>query len=334
MRTAKKTCQRGTVRVIDEEPEMDFSREFTFLWEDYRNAVAFCRKKLSPKSLHRLRIALRKLSVALELCRAAYPAQEAGASVRCIKKQLKKLGPLRDIHTQLEDVEKHEEEWPALGRYGKMLEAERKPAGRRLGRFLCKLKLRKIKILVCSAWNPAIEANPKAGTAQGRALAPVRHYLNTLWGETRRRLSAMDARQLASLHHLRMAIKRLRYTSELLKPLLNPREKQTIRQLAAWQMQLGRVQDRHIMLVSLQKWLKGQSAAIQTEFKVPCRELKRRLNKRAAFLADKMRRVPPGLKTGRRGARRNMQETRPRHAQSMGMSATAVDRRENGFVLF
>jgi CHAD domain-containing protein len=334
MRTAQKTIHKKTVRVIDKEPGMDFGREFTLLWKDYRKALARCCARLSPKSLHRLRIALRRLSVALELCQAASPAVETSVSVGCIRKQLKKLGPLRDIHTQLEHVNKYREMWPVLRRYKKALLTERKSGRGKLERFLCGLKTRKVKTLIHKAWTACVLAGHKSTAARDAELAPARRYLRTLWMEIRRRIKSMDAGRLASLHHLRVAIKRMRYTGEFLKPVLNETEKKALRQLEAWQMRLGRIQDMRILLASMKEWLKDQPASIKTEFKVPCRELKRRLSRRSVHLADKMSRTSLRLKVCGRWADGEKGGGRPLRTQSIRAITPSVYRHENGFALF
>jgi CHAD domain-containing protein len=331
MRTAQKTIHKKTVRVIAKEPGMDFDRDFTLLWEDYRKALARCCARLSPKSLHRLRIALRRLSVALELCQAAYPTLETSASVRCIRKQLKKFGSLRDIHTQLEHVNKYREMWPVLRRYKKALLTERKSRRGKLERFLSGLKSRKVKTLIHKAWRPSALAGHESADARDAELAPARRHLRALWMETRRRIKSMDAGRLASLHHLRVAIKRVRYTGEFLKPVLNETEKKALRQLEAWQMQLGRIQDMRILLASMKKWLKDQPASIKAEFKIPCRELKRRLRSRSVYLADKMSRTSLRLKVCGRWAGGEKGGGQP---QSIAAIPPDVCRHEDGFALF
>lgn len=263
------------------------------MWEHYRKASKRCRDKLSPKSLHRLRLAARKLVVVLEFCQDDGPSQETDECVRSLKKKNKKLGALRDIHTQLAHVKKLQRARPCLRRYKKALQAEEKSERKKLARFLRGQKANRVEASIFRTWSSWVSKNGKRiGTGNAvRELA--RRRLRAVMSEVLRRLEAAKSGEFESLHRLRVAIKRLRYTWEFLKPVINGVDEQAVRQLIAWQVQLGRVQDLRIFFVSLKEWLKEQSKPVKIQFKEPCRELKRRLTARAVYLADKMSRTPP-----------------------------------------
>jgi CHAD domain-containing protein len=70
----------------------------------YRRELAACRRRLSRRSIHELRIAIRRLVICLRLLGAA---QRAPAGVRSLLLlQLKALGEVRDTQVQLKLIEK------------------------------------------------------------------------------------------------------------------------------------------------------------------------------------------------------------------------------------
>jgi CHAD domain-containing protein len=292
MRTTNISFHEESVRVLDEEPGKDIAREFAPVWEHYRKASKRCRDKLSPKSLHRLRLALRRLVVVLEFCQADGPSQETAECVRSLKNQIKKFGALRDIHTQLAHVKKFQRTRPCLRRYKKALQVERKTGRRKLARFLCGQKDNKVKALVFRVWSSWVSKSGKRIVTGNAVRGLARRRLRVLMSEVLQRIEAAKSGELESLHRLRVAIKRLRYTWEFLKPVIDGMDEQAVRQLMAWQVQLGRVQDLRIFFASLKEWLKAQPKPVKEQFKEPCRELERRLTSRAVYLADKMSSTP------------------------------------------
>lgn len=228
----------------------------------------------------------------LEFCQADCPSHEIDVCVRSLKKQIKKLGALRDIHTQLAHVKKFQRTRPCLRGYKKALQVKRKSGHRKLARFLCGQKDNKVKTLVFRTWSFWVSKSGKRIVTDSGVRGLARARLQALGSEVLRRIEAAKSGELVSLHRLRVAIKPLRYTWEFLKPVINGMDEQALHQLMAWQVQLGRIQDLRIFFASLKEWLEEQPKPVKDQFKEPCRELKRRLTARAVYLADKMSRTP------------------------------------------
>jgi CHAD domain-containing protein len=98
----------------------------------------------------------------------------------------------------------------------------------------------------------------------------------------------MARRNPRDLHRVRMAIKRLRYAVEVLRPVLPHADDQYMKQLQAAQLALGQIQD----LVVLRRWLskqagspatggwqsRGQSAPLRQAARQVSKELRERLD--------------------------------------------------------
>lgn len=292
MRTATYSLREDAARAIAENPGMDLDLEFGRLWHHYRKALMRCRRKASPKPLHRLRLALRKLVVALGFCQTAHPSRETAEIAQSFKKQLKRLGALRDIHTQIASVTRCQETWPCMSRYGKVLRARQKQRRRKLALYLCGLNIKKVKTLLVKGWMPCLSTLQNASSTSGSDIEKAWDHLRSLRLEFQRRVGTLDGGDAGSLHRLRVAIKHLRYALEFLHPVLNLKEEAALHQLTAWQMQLGRVQDMSVLLDDLKEWLMDQRESVRKVFRNPCRHLSRRLVARAHHMADKIRRTP------------------------------------------
>src|SRR5215475_9878820 len=73
-------------------------------WKDFSGAWKKARAKRSEKSIHDLRVSVRRLIATLEMSRALSKDRRIPKLQRRFKKVLKRLGPLRDLQVQLLNV--------------------------------------------------------------------------------------------------------------------------------------------------------------------------------------------------------------------------------------
>src|SRR5262245_57198542 len=69
-------------------------------WKSYSERLAECRQEPSMESVHQVRVATRRLASQLILLGCIAPGRRTRKARRMLKRQLKALGPLRDVHIQ------------------------------------------------------------------------------------------------------------------------------------------------------------------------------------------------------------------------------------------
>src|SRR2546423_15508104 len=73
-------------------------------WREFSGAWKKARSKASEKSIHDLRVSTRRLIAGLELVRGISKNKEIARVQKQFKKVLKRMGPLRDVQVQLENL--------------------------------------------------------------------------------------------------------------------------------------------------------------------------------------------------------------------------------------
>ena len=221
----------------------------------YRKRLARCQKKFSEKAVHDLRIETRRILALLDLLEALH-FQESPAKVRkSFKKRLDAFDELRDTHVQqvllkpicpkfpeARDFIKH------LCKYEQRLERQmsREIKTTQSGRLNRKLKDIEKCLRQC-AHHP-----PTGGSANQSQL---------LLGAAYRRVIVLR-RQIrrdnpVTIHRMRVAFKRFRYTAELLQPFLPHFTPQRLERMKDFQAAAGNIQDVAVLLARIEKETKN-----------------------------------------------------------------------------
>lgn len=212
-------------------------------------------KSIDPEYLHQLRVAIRQLRVLLSLYGAIRPEQKCAEVAREAKWLAHKLGPARDGDVFVEEI------WPPLRKRlgaGSTIDDldNQWLAERRLAKRAVNLALRsrrygtlmlKLEDFFADCMLPAIEF---AGTADsfnqdtlGFARTQLRRRAKRL-GNLERRRAAFDG---ASVHRLRIAVKKLRYAVVFFGPLYKSRRVNKIyKRLSRLQDILGKLNDLEV----------------------------------------------------------------------------------------
>src|SRR5215813_13787463 len=99
----------------------ELSSSFDNSWKRFSAAWKTARAKASEKSIHDLRVNTRRLIAALDLARALSKRDEIAELQRHFRKVLKRMGPLRDLQVQLENIA-HLRQIGVIADYRKTLE--------------------------------------------------------------------------------------------------------------------------------------------------------------------------------------------------------------------
>lgn len=205
-----------------------------------------------PEYLHQLRVAIRQLRVLLSLYSSLRPEQPRAAVTREAKWLAHKLGPARDCDVFVEEI------WPPLRkrlRAGPEVDAldNQWLAERRLAKGAVAIALRsrrylalmlKLEDFFADCASPDVESGGTAHSADKDVLTFARAQLRRRAKRLRnfeRRWAALDE---ASVHRLRIAVKKLRYVMAFFGPLYKSRRvNKMLKRLSRLQDILGRLND-------------------------------------------------------------------------------------------
>jgi CHAD domain-containing protein len=221
----------------------------------YRKRLACCQKKFSEKAVHDLRVETRRILALLDLLEALR-FEDSPAKVRkTFKKRLDAFDDLRDTHVQRVLLKPLWEKFPEARDYKKHLCKCEKRLESKMCREIktCKngglnRKLKDIeKCLRACAHNP-----PSGGSAS---------QSQVLLGAAFRRVVVLR-RQIrrnkpSTIHRMRVAFKRFRYTAELLQPLLSQYTPQRLERMKDFQRAAGDIQDLAVLLERMDKEIRA-----------------------------------------------------------------------------
>lgn len=208
----------------------------------YTKGVAKCQKELSRKSVHKLRIAIRRMLACLELL-----GPEIGdrpAMRRVLQLQLKALGGLRDTQVQLQRVNKECRDAPALLPLREYLKRRR--------RRRSKAVLKELESGGPLRWLATCRADMHAALANPHLVSRVRKLID------RRLQQAIDPLfsftpsapvDSATRHRARVLSREFRYMVEALQPAVRGGEiGNLLSSLRAYQRIAGKIHDHELLL--------------------------------------------------------------------------------------
>lgn len=206
------------------------------------NYEAGTRIGLDTEHLHKMRVATRRLRTAMRVFEAAFSKPDRKALARGFRWLGRRLGAVRDLDVALLALPQWRERFgpePEAGWDGlaERLESRRSRARRAL-----------VDALDSTRWSELAETADRIFGSVSHTCGPLGDHMAPLL-ETR--LGAFEegvatfrrTHHLEDAHQLRILGKRLRYTVEFLRPALNVEAKPLLKRLAAFQDELGLLQD-------------------------------------------------------------------------------------------
>jgi CHAD domain-containing protein len=222
------------------------------VWSRYRRQLRRCQRHLSPETVHNLRVQTRRVLICLDLFEPVIgTSKQLAAARKSLSKRLAALGPLRDAHVQLNELEATLIDFPEMTSVQGRLRRREK----RLSRSVAK-------------------ALKKFGTSKlGRRIAVIRQELGGLLTDPQdvERLRAAYAhsaqeglaalataranrfRDGAKLHDARISLKHLRYGAEVLPASVGTIVPAQLHRLKKTVAALGRIHDIDVHLQRIAK---------------------------------------------------------------------------------
>ena len=226
-------------------------------WNEYLACLKRYQDKASVKNVHDLRVSIRRLTTAIDLIDRFNPDNMLRQARAKLKTQLKELSFLRDVHVEMVRVRGFLKELPEMKAFYEELRT-------REGKYLKsakKVPWKSDRRLVATAVSRAkIRLNARrATTTVENSRKIVDAAIDVSFDNLSKKLESVTPADYSSIHRVRLAFKPVRYTLEMLQPVvgLDARQLRTATLLARL---MGQIQDLEVLMKDLVefKWKKGK----------------------------------------------------------------------------
>jgi CHAD domain-containing protein len=228
-------------------------------WQTFRAELKRCQKKYSEDAVHDLRVATRRLISSLDLVGSIHPEADLRKARRALKRQLKMVGPLRDVQVQLLSIDKMLPSFPELqGFYDSLVKRERKLV-QRLAAEVKTVKAGKVEKAIRTVIEEVavlLDMPERQREKRAEAISAVEIAFNHVV----ERKQAIDPTDSASIHRMRVAFKKFRYLVESLAPVLDRVTGKQLKAMNAFQGSMGDIQDAEVLLTNVQTFARERGA--------------------------------------------------------------------------
>jgi CHAD domain-containing protein len=244
-------------------------------WAKFVGEMQRARRYCSEPAIHDLRVATRRLIAMLEIVAPLLSDGRTRPLRRKLRRLLKSFNELRDANVQRIAVRTVVRQYPVLRYYrATLIAVERRlvrEGARRIGS--CGVEELSREIAGIQADLQGVFAVPgmrEAGgwVVRGVSAASYRRTVQDRW--------QVSPSNLRSLHRLRVAFKKFRYTLEVLHPLMPWVGEDMLKTMNAYQTALGEVQDSEVFLNGVREFARSASTALPTSWLPVTQELTRR----------------------------------------------------------
>lgn len=217
----------------------------------YCKRLSRCQHKFSEKAVHDLRIETRRILALLDLLEALKFSDSLDKLRKTFKRRLDSFDDLRDTHVQRVLLKPMWEKFPEAKEFKKHLRKCEKRLECKMSREIQKAKAGKLNrclkdleesLRECATHPPTGASVPQSQLLLGGAFRRVL----VLRRQIRRSVPK-------TIHRMRVAFKRFRYTAELLQPFLPEFTPQRLERMKDFQDAAGNIQDVAVLLERLEK---------------------------------------------------------------------------------
>ena len=221
----------------------------------YCKRLARCQKRFSEKAVHDLRIQTRRLLALLDLLEALHFNEPLKKVRKTFKKRLDAFDDLRDTHVQRVLLKPMWPKFPEAGELKKHLCKCEKRLECEMSREIQKTKSGRLNRCLKRIQESLCECAKRPPSGRSANLAQM------LSGGAFRRVVILRRQILrskpATIHRMRVAFKRFRYTAELLQPFLPHMTPERLARMKKFQDAAGDIQDLAVLLARLAKDVKN-----------------------------------------------------------------------------
>ncbi|MBL8061917.1 MAG: CHAD domain-containing protein [Anaerolineales bacterium] len=209
-------------------------------WKKFRAELKTCRAEFSEEAVHDLRVATRRLLALFDLLRFIFSHKRIQEIRRSLKEQLDDLDDLRDTQVMLADISEFIHEIPSLHLFQESLQKSEKTLLRQTRK---RIKSREISGLAkrVEKVRSMIEDLPAESLRDQILMAADERFARVLQTH-----AAIDVENVPSIHKLRIAFKKFRYTVEIVSPLLDNFPPANFERMHTYQSMMGDIQDLEV----------------------------------------------------------------------------------------
>jgi CHAD domain-containing protein len=230
-------------------------------WQEFSGTWKKARSRGSEKSIHDLRVTTRRLIARLELARAVSNNAEISHVHKQLKKVLNRMGPLRDLQVELENLARLRVNG-VLADFKRTLELRESSAIKDIRRDLKPGKRKRIDEGIRDLGKDFEHLRKAVDDIKiRRSIEQVIRLRRSEFFKTRQRFKPGNDE---TLHEMRIALKKLRYVVEAAQPILGDWAKESARKMHAFQQLMGNARDFEILRAHLERWAakKGKKVAV------------------------------------------------------------------------
>ncbi|WP_020482955.1 CHAD domain-containing protein [Methylomonas sp. MK1] len=220
-------------------------------WRQYRKRLKACRQSANEDNVHELRVSTRRLLALIELLQALAPQNTLLRIRKSLKKQLDGFDQLRDTQVMLFESAKSLPILPEL-----------EPFLAHMHRCEQRLLLEN-QSFIASLYQPKLRRKlKKAGkyfktqTADIDLELAVSSAVHDIYGVVTNRYQKLDPANPASIHHLRIAVKKLRYTLLATQSVDSEIAKTELNRLKNYLTCMGNIQNSVVLLNTMEAFFK------------------------------------------------------------------------------
>lgn len=230
-------------------------------WKNFRTRYKACRAEFTDAAVHDLRVASRRMLAVLGLVKVLVPHPRMKKVRQFVKQTIENLNELRDVQVMLAEVSTSTEVLPELRAFQKFLikrEARlMQMAYKRIKQNRLAEPRKRIEWIRAS-----LETEQMEGGAFTQRLLEAAKQAHALAEQA---LGRMDPLHISSIHRLRLAFKKFRYTVEMVYPLIEGFPPERFKTMHDYQGRMGDIQDAEVFLGALSRYVKKH--ALEGEMK-------------------------------------------------------------------
>jgi CHAD domain-containing protein len=229
-------------------------------WRTFHQALKRCRQKFSTGAVHECRVEARRLLSSLDLIQSIARQKRFRKARRPIRKCLKLLQPLRDV--QVQENLARQSAIASLPLIRLELAKHRRRHRKKALRGIKSLEVERAKDLATKMEEYLCRDSPANGSEIAIRLGLVKR-LTALYRAVIELRQDIDPGNVETIHRVRIAFKKFRYTLEPVRGLLKEFSFASMRDIKSMQEALGRLQDTDVYLQWLDKWIRKRPAMMR-----------------------------------------------------------------------
>lgn len=215
-------------------------------WQLYRKRLQACRQRSNEENIHKLRTGIRRLVSVIDLVRALAPCPALRKARKILKAQLDRFDDLRDTQVMLLTIDAAIVELPELRDFHEHLRRRESRLLSRLEPEIAALGTGKLRRKLKKSGRRAKRRAADLDLAQAIPAVVDRVYANAL-----ERHTAIDDRHPATIHQLRIALKKLRYILEAASDHIPGLTPDLLERLQRYLTAMGDIQNAEVLASAL-----------------------------------------------------------------------------------